>query len=151
MATLDGFPPGSSVTLRVAVWDSSIAGIGEAQALARLPGTGLSEPFTYTIPIDLLAIPGGMENMRPFSLVPTGGLVNRPPIAESRSSTVMSWRKVGVSLSGVDPDGDPLTYRILSKPANGTLQGDATNLYYLPNAKHTRRHSLKYLKSRLEK
>jgi len=139
MATLDGFPPGSSVTLRVAVWDSSIAGIGEAQALARLPGTGLSEPFTYTIPIDLLAIPGGMENMRPFSLVPTGGLVNRPPIAESRSSTVMSWRKVGVSLSGVDPDGDPLTYRILSKPANGTLQGDATNLYYLPNGGYTGR------------
>ena len=139
VGTLTGFAPGSTVTLQVAVWDSSVAGIGAAQALARLPGTGLSEPFTYTIPQDLLAIPGGMENMRPFSLVPTGGLVNRPPIAESQSSTVMSWRKVGVRLSGMDPDGDPLTYRILSKPANGTLQGDATNLYYLPNGGYTGR------------
>jgi pimeloyl-ACP methyl ester carboxylesterase len=139
IATLEGFAPGSTVTLRVAVWDSSLAGIGAAQALARLPGTGLSEPFTYKIPTDLLATPGGIENMRPFFLVPAGGLVNRPPIAESRSSTVMSWRKVGVSLSGVDPDGDPLSYRILSKPANGTLQGDSTNLYYLPNGGYTGR------------
>ena len=66
VGTLDGFGPGSTVTLRIAVWDSSVAGLGAAQALARLPGTGISEPFTYTIPTDLLAIPGGMENMRPF-------------------------------------------------------------------------------------
>ena len=139
IATLEGFAPGSTVTIKVAVWDSAVAGVGATQAFNQTPGTGLSEPFTYTIPTDLLAIPGGIENMRPFSLVPTGGLLNRPPIAESRSSTVMSWRKVGVRLSGMDPDGDPLTYRILSKPANGTLQGDATNLYYLPNGGYTGR------------
>lgn len=139
IATLDGFAPGNTIILRVAVWDSAISGVGAAQAFNLTPGTGLSEPFKYTIPTDPLAIPGGMENMRPFSLVPAGGLVNRPPIAESRSFTVMSWRKFGLRLSGMDPDGDPLTYRIISKPANGTLQGDMTNFYYLPNGGYTGR------------
>ncbi len=69
VGALEGFAPGSTVTLQVAVWDSSIAGFGAAQALAQLPGTGLSEPFTYTIPTDPFAILGGMENMRHFSLV----------------------------------------------------------------------------------
>jgi hypothetical protein len=74
VGTMDGFGLGSTVTLRVAVWDSSLAGIGVDQALARLPGTGLSEPFTYTIPRDPAAVPGGLENMRSFSLVsPTPG------------------------------------------------------------------------------
>lgn len=65
----DGFGPGSTVTLRVVVWDLSVAGLGPAQALAGLPGTGRSESFTYTIPADPLAIPAGMENLRSFSLV----------------------------------------------------------------------------------
>ena len=139
LGTLTGFAGGSTVTLQVRVWDSSVAGVGAAQALSKTAGTGLSETFTYAIPADPLAIPGGMGNLRPFSLVPAGGLVNRPPIAASGSNTVMSWRKVGVSLSGMDPDGDPLTYRILSKPAKGALQGDATNLNYLPNGGYTGR------------
>jgi len=43
IATLDGFAPGSTVTLQVAVWDSAIAGAGAASALAKAAGTGLSE------------------------------------------------------------------------------------------------------------
>jgi hypothetical protein len=73
IATLDGFAPGSTVTLQVAVWDSSIAGVGAAQALAKAPGTGLSETFTYAIPTDPLAIPGGMEGLKSFNLVASGG------------------------------------------------------------------------------
>ena len=132
LGTLTGFAPGSTVTLQVRVWDSSVAG-GAAQALSKTAGTGLSETFTYTIPPDPLAIPGGMGNLRPFSLVPAGGLTNRPPIAESRSFKVMSWRKMAVPPTAWDLDGNSLTYKIVSKPASGTLQGESTNLYYLPN------------------
>ena len=73
IGTLTGFAPGSTVTLQVAVWDSSIAGVGAAQALAKAPGTGLSETFTYAIPTDPLAIPGGMENLKSFNLAAGGG------------------------------------------------------------------------------
>jgi len=67
------FGPGSTVTLQVAVWDSAVAGASAASALAKAPGTGLSSTFTYTIPTDPLAIPGGMEGMKSFNLLPAGG------------------------------------------------------------------------------
>ena len=73
IATLTGFAPGSTVTLQVAVWDSSIAGVGAAQALTKAAGTGLSETFTYAIPADPLAIPGGMEGLKSFNLAAGGG------------------------------------------------------------------------------
>ena len=70
--TLTGFGPGTTVTLQVAVWDSAIAGVGAAQALTKAAGTGLSETFTYAIPLDPLAIPGGMEGMKSFNLAAGG-------------------------------------------------------------------------------
>ena len=132
VGTLDGFGPGSTVTLRIAVWDSSVAGLGAAQALARLPGTGISEPFTYTIPTDLLAIPGGMENMRPFSLVPTGGLVNRPPTANPQAVSVVEDSSLSIALYGSDPEGSQLTYRILKQPLNGSLLNKSGVWTYSP-------------------
>jgi len=75
IATLTGFAPGSTVTLQVAVWDSSIAGVGAAQALSKTAGTGLSETFTYAIPSDALAIPLGMEGMKSFNLAAAGPVV----------------------------------------------------------------------------
>jgi hypothetical protein len=77
--TLDGFAAGSTVTLQVAVWDSAVAGAGAASALAKAAGTGLSETFTYTIPTDPLAIPGGMGNMKTFALVAGGAPVIPEP------------------------------------------------------------------------
>ena len=38
------------------------------------------------------------------------------------------------TLRGSDPDGDPLTYIIVTQPSNGILSGDAPNLTYTPNA-----------------
>jgi gliding motility-associated-like protein len=37
-----------------------------------------------------------------------------------------------VSLSGIDPDGDPLTYIIVTPPAHGILTGSGSNLTYTP-------------------
>lgn len=94
IATLDGFAPGSTVTLQVAVWDSSIAGVGAAQALAKAPGTGLSETFTYAIPADPLAIPGGMENLKSFGLV--GGTVVPEPTTialGALGAAALLWRR----------------------------------------------------------
>ena len=78
-ATLTGFAPGSTVTLQVAVWDSAIAGVGAAQALSRAAGTGLSETFTYAIPLDPIALPGGMEGLKSFNLAAGGGPVVPEP------------------------------------------------------------------------
>jgi hypothetical protein len=66
------------VTLQVAVWDSAVAGAGAASALAKAAGTGLSETFTYTIPTDPLAIPGGMGNMKTFALAAGAPVIPEP-------------------------------------------------------------------------
>ncbi len=79
IATLTGFAPGSTVTLQVAVWDSALAGVGAAQALSKTAGTGLSQTFTYAIPADPLAIPGGMEGLKSFNLVSGGAPVVPEP------------------------------------------------------------------------
>ena len=79
IATLTGFAPGSTVTMQVAVWDSALAGVGAAQALSKTAGTGLSQTFTYAIPADPLAIPGGMEGLQSFNLVAGGAPVVPEP------------------------------------------------------------------------
>ena len=96
IGTLDGFGPGSTVTLRVAVWDSSIAGVGAAQALAGAAGTGLSSTFTYTVPTDPLAIPGGLENMKSFGLVAGGNPVIPEPTTialGTLGAAALLWRR----------------------------------------------------------
>ncbi len=82
IATLTGFAPGSTVTLQVAVWDSFMfTGNGAVQALTRAAGTGLSETFTYAIPADPLAIPGGMEGLKSFNVTSSAGLPEPTTIA----------------------------------------------------------------------
>ena len=78
LGTLTGFAPGSTVTLQVRVWDSAVAGVGAAQALTKTAGTGLSETFTYAIPADPLAIPGGMGGLKSFNLAAGGSVVPEP-------------------------------------------------------------------------
>ena len=134
IGTLTGFAPGSTVTIRVAVWDSAIAGVGAAEAFNRTPGTGLSEPFTYTIPPDPLAIPGGMENLRTFSLVPAGGLTNRPPSAIPQTLNVSEDGDLPIILYGSDPEAAPLTHQIIKQPANGSLSYKSGILTYVPKS-----------------
>jgi hypothetical protein len=83
------------VTLQVAVWDSSIAGVGAAQALAKAPGTGLSETFTYTTSADPLAIPGGMENLKSFNLVGGGTVIPEPTTIAlgALGAAALLWRR----------------------------------------------------------
>jgi hypothetical protein len=82
------------VTLQVAVWDSSIAGVGAAQALAKAPGTGLSETFTYAIPTDPLAIPGGMENLKSFNLAGSAVIPEPTTIAlGALGAAALLWRR----------------------------------------------------------
>ncbi|MGB9594874.1 MAG: Ig-like domain-containing protein, partial [Candidatus Poribacteria bacterium] len=57
---------------------------------------------------------------------------NTQPTAYSRIITTFEDTPTQIVLSGRDPDGDPLTYRILIQPTNGTLTGTAPNLTYTP-------------------
>jgi len=57
---------------------------------------------------------------------------NRPPQANPQSVTLPEDSSRAITLTGADPDGDPLTFTIVTGPTNGTLSGSAPNLVYTP-------------------
>ena len=63
--------------------------------------------------------------------------VNDPPVANGSSVTTTRTVPVAVTLSATDPDGEALTYTILTGPAHGTLSGVAPNLTYSPTGLYT--------------
>ena len=58
---------------------------------------------------------------------------NRPPVASGASVEAQDDGSYQITLHGSDPDGDMLSYRILTPPSHGRLQGSAPVLRYLPN------------------
>ena len=62
----------------------------------------------------------------------SGASPNRPPLATSLTATTTSIKSVAVTLAASDPDGNALTYRIVSQPANGTVSQSGTSATYYP-------------------
>jgi PKD repeat protein len=62
------------------------------------------------------------------------GNSNRPAVASSLSATTPSGQPVGVTLSATDPDGNALTYRIVSQPTGGTVALSGRAATYTPYA-----------------
>ncbi len=58
---------------------------------------------------------------------------NQPPIADDQSVSTLEDTSVAITLSGSDPDDDPLTYTVVTEPVNGILSGGAPNLSYTPD------------------
>ena len=56
--------------------------------------------------------------------------VNNPPVATDSSFSVRTRRSKNFTLQASDPDGDPLTYTIVTTPTLGTLSGSAPNLTF---------------------
>jgi len=58
---------------------------------------------------------------------------NDPPIANTDSIIVSEDVQTSVVLTGTDPDGDSLTFSIVTRPCNGNLSGIEPNLIYTPH------------------
>jgi hypothetical protein len=63
--------------------------------------------------------------------------VNRPPLAHPQAISTGQGLPVNLTLEGTDPDGDLLTYTVLTTPAHGTLTGTAPNLLYSPTGSYS--------------
>jgi hypothetical protein len=57
---------------------------------------------------------------------------NNPPVANSQSSAVEANTPTPITLTGSDPNGDPLTFMIASSPTHGALSGTPPNVIYTP-------------------
>ncbi|MEJ8566784.1 Ig-like domain-containing protein [Elongatibacter sediminis] len=63
----------------------------------------------------------------------TVGAVNDPPTANAQSVGTDEDTPLPITLTGSDPDGDPLTFTVLTQPADGVLSGSPPNVTYTPN------------------
>jgi hypothetical protein len=71
-----------------------------------------------------------------FSIFALGlvGAPNRAPVANAQSVTTPQDTAKPIVLSGSDPDGDALTYTVVSAPSHGVVTGTAPNVTYTPAA-----------------
>lgn len=69
---------------------------------------------------------------------------NHPPTAEANSVVVQEDTPTSITLTGSDPDGDPLTYGVLTGPSQGTLSGTVPNLTYSPNGNFSGKDALTF-------
>lgn len=61
--------------------------------------------------------------------------VNDPPVASGQNITTDEDTAVTITLSASDPEGNPLSYAVVSEPANGALSAVADNqVTYTPGA-----------------
>lgn len=70
---------------------------------------------------------------------------NERPVADDKSILTDEDTPVTVLLTGSDPDGNPLTFSVVSDPSKGSLGGIAPNLTYTPEANYFGTDSFTYL------
>src|SRR4029077_8142699 len=66
------------------------------------------------------------------TLFAVGLETNHPPVANPLSADLNEDNAKGITLSGTDAENSPLTFTIVSGPANGVLSGQPPNLIYTP-------------------
>ena len=105
--------------------------IGTAPDLTYQPDAG----FVGTDSITFLANDGLADSLpESVEIVVGGGTGNGAPTADAQSVTTRRNTAVAVTLTGSDPDGDPLIFTTASQPTAGTLSGTAPDLTYTPDA-----------------
>ncbi|MCC6615141.1 MAG: cadherin-like domain-containing protein [Anaerolineae bacterium] len=75
-----------------------------------------------------------------WSLAITSGPANLAPTADNQTVSTTAGTPLGITLTGSDPESDPLTFSIDTNPANGVLSGfnSATGaVTYTSNASYT--------------
>jgi RHS repeat-associated protein len=79
---------------------------------------------------DDLSMSGGLLRLQAF--IPP----NEEPVANGQAVPLGEDSPADIVLTGIDPDGDPITFSVLSQPSHGSLSGTAPNLTYTPNANY---------------
>jgi hypothetical protein len=71
--------------------------------------------------------------------------VNDAPVAAGQTIALTEDNSASLTLSADDPEGDPLTYTLLTYPENGTLSGTPPHLTYTPAPDYSGSDSLTYI------
>jgi len=125
-------PDGDTLTFSILSQPQHGKLTGTAPNLVYTPDANYSgaDAFTFTA-----ADPSALSAIGSISIAVRA--VNDPPTALSANWEVTVDTATPISLTGSDPDGDTLTFSILSQPQHGKLTGTAPNLIYTPDANYS--------------
>ena len=121
-------PDGDTVVYSVVTVPSHGSLSGTAPNLTYSPNKNFSGPDSFTFKVN-----DGTVDSALTTVAITIDPVNDPPIANNIEITVVEDLPTPILLTGIDPDGDSLTYSIVTKPSNGSLSGTEPNMTYTPN------------------
>ena len=125
-------PDGDTMTYSVVTSPASGTLSGTAPNLVYTPATGYTGLASFTFK----AKDGKVGSAAATITIDVGVAGNRRPVAVNQLVTTPEDTAKAITLTGSDPDSNPLTYVIVTGPAHGTLTGTAPNLTYQPEANY---------------
>ena len=127
--TLTGSDPdGDPITYHIASNPSHGSLSGNPPNLSYTPDSNFNGSDSFTFVVN-----DGDLNSDPALVSITINPVNDPPTANDQSVSTPENIPVEITLTGSDPDGDPLTAHITTDPAHGTLTGTTPEVTYTPD------------------
>lgn len=150
-ASSDGIQAGQQVTLQGTISD---AGVDDTHTVSVDWGDGTSEPLAVTdrsftgqrtyrqageFEVTVTATDDDGDSGRvTLPLVVAAApddepVENSAPTASDVAVATDAGEPVELLLEGDDPDGDPVTFRVVTEPGSGTLSGSPPNLRYTPD------------------
>jgi len=82
-------------------------------------------------PGDVITVTSSLGGSDTYSF--SGGGTNQPPVAYDQAVVVPFNTPKLITLAASDPDNDPLTYRVVTQPTNGSLTGSGPDVTYTPS------------------
>src|SRR5688572_9274212 len=121
------------------IWDTTPRETKSTYAVGTLWEVNLTIPLVAYDKIvaralkDEFSVPCGLDDNESSSTSITVVAPNTKPFANDQPVNVVEDTPTGITLTGSDPENDPLTYSIVTTPAHGTLSGTAPDVTYTPN------------------
>ena len=133
-------------------WIGDDPGTGEGAPMTITAG-GLSgevpaslAPGSYVVSVRSIDLAGSWSSIGMATLTVTPiPPVNRRPTATPATVTARSGKPVPIVLAGRDVDGDPLSFRIVARPAHGTLSGRPPAVTYTSTTGYTGADSFRFV------
>ncbi len=128
LITLTGSDPdGDPLTFAIGTPPAHGALTGTPPNVTYTPAAGYAGPDSFTFTVN-----DGTVTSAPATVSITVSSVNQPPVANPQAVTTPEDTPKAITLTGSDPNGDPLTYSIVTPPTNGALTGAPPNVTYTP-------------------
>ncbi|MFC1634240.1 Ig-like domain-containing protein [Planctomycetota bacterium] len=121
-------PDGDYLTYSIATEPSHGRLSGTEPNLTYTPNPDFSGQDTFTF-----IVHDGVTDSTPANISISVKAVEDVPTAKDINVELKEDASVPITLSGIDPEGDPLTFRVVKDPNHGRLSGETPNLTYTPN------------------